>query len=331
MTFPMQVTPFDRLTVDGVTYRNAVVDEAGYTFDRTDQANTSTYYTFEGFRKLLRQPGVLFEPGYFSVERQKLRCSGVVDSIHTLSGETDTEVIWRYAYVIAFLEYWRTGAVKKTESSTQSLLPELEKHVNKQAYAEQSGWAKKRAGKKKEYREPPCARTLLEWVRRFEKAGSSPLALVPKTFRSGNWKDRFTLEELRFLGQCIGDYLTRSRLSKRRVADNAKAKFEAENARRAELGLPQFKVPSKRKVEREIAKLDPYSTYAQRHGVDAANRKFMLYETGLDVSYPMERIEIDEWKVDLITILAERGALDNLSPKQLAALPRREALALSRH
>ncbi|MEP1611249.1 MAG: Mu transposase C-terminal domain-containing protein [Roseobacter sp.] len=322
MTFPMQVTPFDRLTVDGLTYSNAVVDDAGYTFDRTDQANTPTYHTFEKFRELLKQPGVLLEPGYFTVERQKLRGTGVVDSIHTLSGETDTEVIWRYAYVIAFLEYWRSGTVKKTEFSTRPLLPEIEKHVNKQASAEQSGWGKKRAGKKKEYREPPCARTLLEWVRRYERAGCSPLALVPKTFRSGNWKDRFTLEELRFLGGCIGDYLTRSRLSKRRVADNAKVKFEAENVQRVELGLPLLKVPSKRKVEREIAKLDPYSTYAQRHGVDAANRKFMLYETGLDASYPMERIEIDEWKVDLITILAERGALDNLSPEQLAALPR---------
>ena len=29
MTCPMQVTPFDRLTVDGLTYSNAVVDEAG--------------------------------------------------------------------------------------------------------------------------------------------------------------------------------------------------------------------------------------------------------------------------------------------------------------
>ncbi|MEP3346769.1 MAG: hypothetical protein ABJN34_09030 [Litoreibacter sp.] len=58
--------------------------------------------------------------------------------------------------------------------------------------------------------------------------------------------------------QRSGSYLTRSRQSKRRVADNAKVKFEAENVRRAELGLPLLKVPSKRKTEREIAKLDPY-------------------------------------------------------------------------
>lgn len=32
----------------------------------------------------------------------------------------------------------------------------------------------------------------------------------------------------------------------------------------------------------------------------------------------MERVEIDEWKVDLITILAERGALDGLTREELA-------------
>jgi hypothetical protein len=108
----MQVGSFDRLTVDDLSYSNATIGEAGYTFDRTDQTNSPVFYTFEGFRDLLKKPKVLFEPGYFTVERQKLRSSGVVDSINTLSDETDTEVIWRYAYVIAFLEYWRSGAVK---------------------------------------------------------------------------------------------------------------------------------------------------------------------------------------------------------------------------
>ncbi|WP_298258225.1 Mu transposase C-terminal domain-containing protein [uncultured Litoreibacter sp.] len=322
MSFPMKVSSLDRLTVDAQTYKNAVACEQGYTFDRLGKSQETIFFSFEEFRALLKQPDVLLEPDYFLVERQKLRETGVADSISTLPDETRAETMWRYVYVTVFLELWRAGKVKKTELSVQVWLPEIERHVNKLARSEQDGWLRKRAGKKRVYRVAPCPRTLLEWVRRFEQSGNSALALVPKTFRSGNWKDRFSLEELRFLGQCIGDYLTLSRLSKRRVSENTKIKFEAENVKRAELGLRPFKVPSRRKVEREIAKLDPYTTYAQRHGIEAANRAFMLYETGVDASYPMERIEIDEWNVDLITILAERGALDHLSAEQLAALPR---------
>jgi len=47
-----------------------------------------------------------------------------------------------------------------------------------------------------------------------------------------------------------------------------------------------------------------------------------LYEEGIEASYPMERIEVDEWRVDLITILAERGALDHMSSEELTMLPR---------
>ncbi len=322
MSIPMQLSPFDRLTVDALMYQNPVACEQGYTLDRVGRLQETIFFSFKEFRELLKRADVLLEPNYFLTERQKLRETGITNTISNLPEETRAETMWRYAYVTTFLALWRAGKAQKTEYSAKNWLPEIESHVNSMARSEQDGWLPKRAGKKRVNRVAPCSRTLLEWGRRFEKSECSVLALVPRTFRSGNWKDRFTLEELRFLGQCIGDYLTRSRLSKRRVAENTKSKFEAENARRAELGMRPLKVPSKRKVEREIAKLDPYTTYAQRHGVDAANRKFMLYETGLDVSYPMERIEIDEWKVDLITILAERGALDNLSPEQLAALPR---------
>lgn len=322
MTNPMQISPFARLTVPPHTYRNAVTTAAGYSFEKTDAPNSQIFYSFEELRDLLRKPENDLEPDYYLTERHELRATGVVGAVGMLPAEIKSEVVWRYAYVEIASQFEKAGRLKRTEFSVDVMLDEIEKCVNKQAGAAQDGWAPKRAGRKKEFRAPPCARTLLEWMRRSENAGNSPLGLVPRTFSSGNWKDRFSLEELRLLGACIGRYLTRDRLSKRQVADDTKTRFEAENDVRTEQGLQPLRVPSKRKVEREIAKLDPYSTHAQRHGVDAANREFMLYEKGIDASYPMERIEIDEWRVDLISILAERGALDHLSVEQLAELPR---------
>lgn len=322
MTNPMQISPFTRLTVGPHTYRNAVGTESGCSFERSDRPDAQIYFSFEKLRELLAQPENSLEPDYFLFERHELRATGVVAAVGMLPDDVKSEVVWRYAYVEIARQFEKAGRLKRTEFSVEAMLEEIERCVNKQAGAAQDGWVPKRAGRKKEFRAPPCARTLLEWIRRFENAGNLPLGLVPRTFRSGNWKDRFSLEELRLLGSCIGSYLTRDRRSKRQVADDTKTRFDAENAQRAEQGLPPLRVPSKRKVERDIAKLDPYTTYAQRHGVDAANRKFMLYEEGIDASYPMERIEIDEYFVDLMSILAERGALDHLSAEQLAELPR---------
>ncbi|MCF2872892.1 Mu transposase C-terminal domain-containing protein [Octadecabacter sp. G9-8] len=322
MTNPMQISPFARLTVGPHSYRNAAAAASGCSFERTDRPGVQVYFSFEKLRELLAQPENSLEPDYFLFERHELRATGVIAAVGMLPDKIKSEVVWRYAYVEVARQLVKAGRLKRTEFSVQVLLDEIERCVNKQAGAAQDGWVPKRAGRKKEFRAPPCAGTLLEWMRRYERAGNSPLGLVPRTFRSGNWKDRFSLEELRLLGTCIGRYLTRDRRSKRQVADDTRTRFDAENVERLEKGLPPLRVPSKRKVEREIAKLDPYSTYAQRHGVDAANREFMLYEQGIDASYPMERIEIDEWYVDLISILAERGALDHLSAEQLAELPR---------
>lgn len=322
MINPMQISAFARLTVGPHTYRNAAVKVSGCSFERTDLPSSMIFFTFEKLRELLGKPENYLEPDYYLSERHDLRETGLVAAVGMLPDEVKSEVVWRYAYVEIALQHERAGRLKRTELSAQLMLEEIERCVNKQAGAAQGGWVPKRAGRKKEFRAPPCARTLLEWMRRYENAGNSPLGLVPRTFRSGNWRDRFTLEELRLLGSCLSRYLTRDRRSKRQVADDTKTRFEAENAARAERSLPPLRVPSKRKVERDISKLDPYTTHAQRHGVEAANRKFMLYEEGIEASYPMERIEIDEWRVDLISILAERGALDDLSAEQLAALSR---------
>ncbi|MFA3920459.1 Mu transposase C-terminal domain-containing protein [Ruegeria hyattellae] len=322
MTLPLRLSSFDRLTVDWRTYRFRAQTDEGYSFECTSPSKATVFYGFKELRDLLKRPDVLLERGYFLVERATLRKTTKVDAVGVLPDKAKSEVVWRDAYIGFFYQLERRGEVKRTELSVKRCLPRIEVLVNKQAGAVQGGWVKKRAGTKKEYRDPPCARTLLEWVRRFEAAAASPVGLIPRTHRSGNRKTRFSLEELRLLGLCIEGYLTRDQLSKRQVAENCKTLFDEENKKRAKDGIPPLRVPSKRKVEREISKLDPYATYAQRHGVEAANREFMLYEEGIDASYPMERIEIDEWCVDLITILAKRGALDGLTREQLAALPR---------
>ncbi len=318
----MRITYDDRLVVGWKSYRLIERSKTGYSFEETDGQGRTIFYGADELRELLKRHDVLLELGYLRAETQRIQRQSNVDLVGALDEKIRSVVLWRHAYCDVFLQYHARGEVKKCERSIAGFRPMLEQHVNAQAQAAQSAWKLPRAGKNRLYRDPPCARTLLAWVRRYESAGNSPLALIPGTHRSGNRKDRFCLESLRFIGEALQVYLTRQRLSKRQVARHCTELFRRANEARSIAGLPLLTVPSKRKIERALGKLDPYSTYAHRHGIDAANRKFMLYEDGIKASYPMERIEIDEWRVDLITILAERGALDHLTPDELALLPR---------
>jgi putative transposase len=318
----MRVTSLDRLKVAGQVLSYREESETGYVFEAADRPSVQFIYSFAEFADLLERPDVSFEPGFYVVGRQDARKHSGIEIIGALPEKLRSETVWRHAYVDAFLHLEREGKIKRTDGSIRRALPMIEAHVNGQARAVQSGWKNPRAGRKNELRDPPCTKSMRTWVKIFEKGGHSPLALVPRTHRSGNRAARFCPVSLRFLGNAIDAYLTCQRLNKRQVYEKYRSAMLGENERRIAESAPPLEIISRRGVERVLNALDPYFTYIQRHGIDAANRKFALYEEGINAFYPMERIEIDEWKVDLISIFAKLGLLDHLTPAELAELER---------
>ena len=318
----MLVTRNDKLTVGSEDFRGHRETETGYVFESVDRSTKQVHYSFEEFEALLSKPDVVFEPGYFLVGQTNARINAGLETIGSMKPELRERIAWRYLWVTVAMHLVTNAGMNKTDRSIAEFMPKMEAYVNELARAARRKWKAPRAGRTNVLRDPPCSKTLRTWLKRYEQGDYSYLALVPHTHRSGNRNDRFCLSSVRLLGDCVSAYLTRQRLSKMQVAKHCKSRFEEVNSAREAEGKPALRVPSRRAVERAIQRLDPYFTYVQRHGVEAANRKFALYETGLSASYPMERVEVDEWKVDIISVLAARGALDHLSDEELAKLER---------
>lgn len=110
-----------------------------------------------------------------------------------------------------------------------------------------------------------------------------------------------------------GETIAQTALSVRKV-------FAEKNAERAEQGLSAFRVPSREAVRLAIRKLDRFTVLVAREGQQAALKKMKLVTTGLEVSRPLERVEIDECKIDLITIMAKAGLLSLMSEEDLASM-----------
>lgn len=319
----MRITALDRLMVAGREYSLIEVGETGYTFEAPEKPGVRQSYTFEEFAAVLRRPDVMFEPLYYLPGRQDAREDAKgLDLTSALPEKVRSKTVWRHAFVTGFLELERRQEVMRTDSSIKNALPKLEAHVNAMAKAAHRPWKGPRAGRWHAYRTPPCAKTLRAWLKRYEKGGHSIVALVPGTHRSGNRDARYCAASLRILGAALSTYLVRNGPNKGKTYERYKELLEEENTRRTADGLPPLPEMSLRKIERTLDGLDPYSTKVHRCGVDEGNRKFTLYETGIPVSYPMERIEIDEWKIDAISIFALLGLLDGYNEEQLAALER---------
>ncbi|MFS4581102.1 hypothetical protein [Phaeobacter sp. C3_T13_0] len=118
------------------------------------------------------------------------------------------------------------------------------------------------------------------------------------------------------MNQVIEFYANTQRPTKVQAVAETKTLFESENWRRGDAGLAPLLIPSAVTIRRRLDLADPYYVYAKRHGTAAANARFTLFENGPDVILPLERVEMDENKLDVITLLTLAGIWDHLPPER---------------
>ena len=75
--------------------------------------------------------------------------------------------------------------------------------------------------------------------------------------------------------------------------------------KRRVIGERLLSFPSRAAFERVIRSLDPLHVYAGRNGPEAARKKFFIVQNGLSVTRPLERIELDENRIPLQTLLTD--------------------------
>ncbi len=233
-----------------------------------------------------------------------------------------SETLWRLAYVEEFFTFEAKGDAKRSIDSVNEVLDELQRRVDHITIVAQTSGGRSRSRQPVVTHRPPAARTLLDWVLRYERGGRSPFALAPKRSKRGRKGSRLGYSSEMLLTQCVAAFGDRNRPTRLQIVELVERRFNEENQRRVAAGQAQLKVPSGRTVYRRISELDAFQVCAAREGIEAATRKFALSERGVEATYPMERIEIDECKIDLITLFAEAGALQGLSRRQLKEVKR---------
>lgn len=157
---------------------------------------------------------------------------------------------------------------------------------------------------------------LRKWAAAFKKGGKK--ALVDNIDKQGNHNSYFSMDEMALLAKVVNtEYLSRQRKSVPTVLADVKAAFKKENERREEEGEVKLRVPGRDALREFIKRLDKFHVLVARHGHEEAMKKMRPTNKGLEVLRPFERVEMDEWKVDLLTLLAKSGLLAMFSPEEL--------------
>ncbi|MFB9221639.1 Mu transposase C-terminal domain-containing protein [Paracoccus cavernae] len=308
----------DLIILDGAEYRVSSHDTDGIVLVGISAPQITRSITHGELEELLRSPRFRYVAKGASRAVAERALIGFPEHFRDLPEAKRDTALWRQLYVEELLRYVHAGLSKRSEPSVNAILPAIIGAVEMAIRKRRRGLVK-RAGRKEALNTPPCAKTLLTWTRDYVNSDFNIMALVPKTHRCGNKRHMLPGERGAF-DALIAEYASPLRPSIDGIHERATNLYADFNRGRAEHHLPKLQPPSRSSVYRAIRRMDPYEIYLQRHGVDAANKKFAIIEYGVQVLRPMERVEIDEWEVDLMTLISDAGLLDQLTAQQATAL-----------
>lgn len=313
-----RLEPHARYVLDDVTaFVGRSSDEHGHILRRVDDPNLCESFSHEQFYKLRQEGRLSIERNHFLASAAAVRLKGPEPLISELQPRAREKLFARKAFCDAFLRAEVAGEATRSDCSMRSFIEAFVAATFAKLLKEG------RCGSEDiSLKRPPSPTTLRKWLRKYEACGFEAMALRDCYGRSGDRTPRFGSEERALLAEFAGRYASRLKPTKAAVYIDLTSEIQNQNIERRKTGLRPLRKPSRNAFERVIAQLDPFHVCAAREGEAAARKKFYIVRHGLDVTRPLERVEMDEWRIDLQTVLKDAGAWANLADSARAAVER---------
>jgi len=313
--------PTDRITFDGIAYRLRQRLSHGYVLARADDPGVLEEFSNARFHALTMRPDYRFERGAYDLARLKVRHDSDAELLTDIPSNEHEEVLWRYLFCKAFLKLEDESKATRSDRAMKAAI--LSIHANVIAEAEIKARKRNadgdpiphRAGDPTpSVRRAPSPRTLRTWLKRLELAGMRATALRKHWRLCGDRvTQRYSPDEQLIMSEFAVLYAAENRPSIRDVHRSLKAEIVVRNKVRANTGLAPMRVPSYARFTKEVRSLPEFDVYAGRYGLPAAMKRFAMVANGPDVERPLQRVEIDEWRVNLLTICQDAGIFPALS------------------
>jgi len=158
----------------------------------------------------------------------------------------------------------------------------------------------------------PSPRSLRRWMTAYEKDGLA--ALYDNVSQRGYYGRKLSEDQRFFMYSKLPGFLTELKKTPANIVKDVRNAFTAENEERKAKGRTDLlKCPSRVTILAAIHQLSPFRVKLAREGVDAAMRAYSPVGEGIDVERPLQRVEMDEQKIDLLSLMEDSGILDMMS------------------
>ena len=149
-------------------------------------------------------------------------------------------------------------------------------------------------------------------LNRFEQGAFIPASLTPRYQGRKSDDSKWTAEEIQYHLRFARKYQTTKGPTQLECYND----LLAEQKKRKNRGQPQLKIPSLRTFQRIIRSFGDFENeYARTENKMRVLRKYAMAGKGLVASRPLEIVEMDEHRVDLVRLLVRNGIWDYLHPE----------------
>ena len=311
----------DRLRFDGKSYR--VVSKDGDDFRLQQVAGdvlTDWFITRSDndISDLLRSGKLAYDRDHYSRSMQFLRSRSDYSDLSDLDEDALRTIAWKAEWCARF--HHRRLDPQAPRRLTEShkdlkIFIEGEKDTLDRWYLDLYG-ERRRAGRRVKGGEQkafdyPSASGLRDWLRLYRLGGDRIEVFRTQYHRCGN-RNQLSKTVTDVIDSCVRLYPANNRFLMEQIYERILGELAALNSARAE--HDQLYV-SATAVRRRIRKIDPFIFDAGRHGVKRAILKYSPIGRGLTVTEPLERIEMDDWEMDLQSLLVKTDAWKMMSPK----------------
>ena len=323
MGFHFIFDTMDRVTDCGIHLRPLRSTKDGVEFQRLDANEITITLPHSEIAEKFKSQHWRHERHYFSPVNDKLRARGLDLMMSLCTPRERFECSVRAFFCDVYLELYAEGRMKKTDQSYAQHRDEIQGRVL--TYCEEYFAKNKRQNSG--LIEPwiykvPRSRRARDLVNAYLESGKRASALIPRWRRSGNRTLRLAVEARLILNKAVMEFATLRKPSVRHVLRHTQRLFREQNALRKAEGQRLLRIPGRKAVSNAIERIDPFAAYARRFGLDAANNFFALSDDGVQASFPLQRVEIDEWKIDVSTLFETTAIVDMLDDDLRKKLPR---------
>lgn len=323
MSFHFVLDMMDRVTDHGIHLRPLRSTREGIVFQRLDANDITITLPHDEIAERFKSQHWRHERHYFSQANDTLRARGLDLVMSLCTPRERFEGSVRAYFCDVYLEFYADGRMKKTDRSYGEQRKKIKRRVRKycKKYFAEYGRKNPGAADLKPYK-VPRARRARDLVNAYLECGKRASALIPRWRKCGNRTLRLAVEARLLLNKATMEFTTTRKPSPANVLNHAKRIFREQNRLRKAEGQRPLRIPGRKAVENAIKRIDPFAAYARRFGLDAANNYFSLSDDGVRAAFPMQRIEIDEWKIDVSTLFETTAVVDMLDEDLRKKIPK---------